>query len=143
MGYSELWEAGFVVLHTSRLHRSRVLAGEASGELLNLVFRYLLGFLQFGENREFRANQGTKTAVNAVVGLKYKFRRMIALCVETLALLQTPVRAEFDTKAATLASTLDDMHHSLRYGMGFGIQWQSPKLHTLILLYANTKTELV
>jgi hypothetical protein len=68
---------------------------------------------------------------------------MIALLVETLALLQTPVRTEFDTEAAALASTFYNVHYSLRYGVGFGIQGQSPKLHSVILRAEKHKAYLV
>jgi hypothetical protein len=112
-----------------RLPGSHVLAGKARGDLLYVLLGNLLCFLQLAEYCELRTDQRTQAAINAVVSLKDDFRRMISLLVEALALNQASVWTKLDAEAATLATRLDYANNPLGYGVGFGIQWQTPKLH--------------
>jgi hypothetical protein len=98
---------------------------------LYVLFSDLLGLLQFGKYSEFRAYKTTETALHAVFSLEDQFRRVIALGIKTLALLQAFVRTEFDTKPATLAPILYNVHPAVRYRMSLSIQWQPPEFHSV------------
>jgi len=106
---------------------------------LDIFLGDLLGFLQFGEDRELGADQRAKAALNAVFGLEYEFRRMISLLVEALTGFQAPIWTEFDAKAASLATALDDPNATLRDGVGFCVQWQSPEFHGRLSPAHNSK----
>jgi hypothetical protein len=90
---------------------------------LYVVFRDLLGFLQFSEDSKFRTDETAKTAVHAVFGLEDQFRRMISLGIKALALLQALVRTEFDAKPAAFAPIFYNVNPAVRYRMGLSIQW--------------------
>jgi hypothetical protein len=106
-----------------------VLPGVASGDLPDVFLGNLFLFLKFRIDGEFRANQGAETAVDAIFCMKHQLRWMIALGIETLALFEAGIGAEFNTKSATLAPGLNDSHMAHRYGMGFSIEGQTPELH--------------
>ncbi len=108
-----------------------VLSGVANSNLLNVCFRDFLRFFQCGVNGEFGADNGAKATVAAVLRLRYDFRRMIALDVEALTLLQTTVGTEFNTEAAPLATIVNYVDCTPRYGMYLRIQRQTPKSHAV------------
>jgi hypothetical protein len=89
---------------------------------LDVILRDLLGFLQLGEDSEFRTNQTAEAALDAVLGIENEFGRMVSFCVEPFALFEAFVGAEFDTEAASFATVVYNMNLSLRNGMGLGIQ---------------------
>jgi len=105
------------------LNVSPIFPGVSSSDFLYVVFRDLLGFLQFGEDSKFRADETTKTAFHAVFGLEDQFRRVIALGIKALALLQALVRTEFNAKPAAFATIFYDVNPAVRYRMGLSIQW--------------------
>lgn len=103
----------------SRFLKSLVFTGVTSGDFLNVFLRDLLGFLQVGEDGEFRADQTAQAALNAVYRLKNQFGRMISLGVEAFALFQTFIRAEFNTEATSFATVFYNMNQSLGNRMSF------------------------
>jgi len=143
MESSHTREADYKFGKLSTLYVSPVLPGESRGDLLNVFLCNLLGFLQLGVYGELRTDQTAQATVNTVVGLKHYLRRMIALLVETLALLEATVRTELDAKTATLAPVPNDAHHAPRNRMGLRIQGQSPELHPDGLRYLGSKAHIV
>lgn len=103
----------------SRFLKSLVFTGVTSGDFLNVFLRDLLGFLQVGEDGEFRADQTAQAAFNAVLRLGNQFGRVISLGVETFALFQTFIRAEFNTEATSFATVFYNMNQSLGNRMSF------------------------
>lgn len=103
----------------SRFLKSLVFTGVTSGDFLNVFLRDLLGFLKVGEDGEFRADQTAQAALNAVLRLGNQFGRVISLGVETFALFQTLIRAEFNTEATSFATVFYNMNQSLRNRMSF------------------------
>lgn len=57
--------------------------------------------------------------------------RMISFGIEAFAFFQTAVGTKLDTKAATFAAIPDYIDFSMRDGMGFGIERQTPKFHDI------------
>jgi hypothetical protein len=105
------------------LNVSPIFPGVSSSDFLYVGFRDLLGFLQFGEDSKFRADETAKTAFHAVFGLEDQFRRVIALGIKALALLQALVRTKFDAKPAAFAPIFYNVNSAVRYRMGLSIQW--------------------
>jgi len=105
------------------LNVSPIFPGVSSSDFLYVGFRDLLGVLQFGEDGKFRTDETAKTAFHAVFGLEDQFRRVITLGIKALALLQAPVRTEFDAKPAAFAPIFYNVNPAVRYRMGLSIQW--------------------
>jgi hypothetical protein len=89
---------------------------------LDVLFRNLLGVLQFGENGEFGTYKAAEPAIHAFRGPESHLGRMIALFVKAAALPQTPVRTKFYAKAASFAAAFYDPNLSLGHGVFFGVK---------------------
>jgi hypothetical protein len=123
----------------SALERSLVLPGVASGDLPDVFLGNFLGFLKFGKDGEFRANQRAQTAVHAVFRMKHQFGWMITLDVEPFTFLEAGVGAKLDTEAAALASGFNNPHLAHRDGMGLRIKGQTPELHVIISTWTDSQ----
>jgi hypothetical protein len=101
---------------------SPIFPGVSSSNFLYVFFGDLLGFLQFREYSEFRADETAQTAVHAVFSLEDQFRRVISLGIKAFALLEALVRAEFNAKSAALAPIFYNVDPAMRYRMSLSIQ---------------------
>ena len=90
---------------------------------------YFLCLLQFRKNSEFGADERTQSAFHAVFGLKHNLGRVISFVIEQFAFFKTAVGAELYAEAASFATIPNDIHFSMRYGMGLSVERQAPEFH--------------
>jgi hypothetical protein len=104
----------------------------------NILGRQFFIFLEDTVDGKFRANDLTEIAIDAFP-LFGDQRRMIAFFIEFRGFLEDLVGAEFYAKPATLTTVFNDMQFPDRYGMGSGIQRQSPEFHPVLLIKYTQK----
>jgi hypothetical protein len=79
-------------------------------------------------NGKIGAEQGAQAAIDTV-GLADQFRGVIAFCIGALGHGQHALGAELNTKAASFASFLNDVHKAMRHLDAISIQRLSPIRH--------------
>jgi hypothetical protein len=97
------------------------------------VIGYIIGgeflvFLQNTVNGEFRANDLTQIAVDALPELGNHWR-MVPFFIKFRGLLKDLIGAEFNTKITPFTAVFYNVQFPDWYRMGTGIQRQSPKFH--------------
>jgi len=85
-----------------------------------------------GKNGELGANDLAVVAIYTVIRLPHG-GWVVALLIESRGKLENLPWTELDTVAASFASILQDVDNAAGDLNLFGIQWNSPEIHALLL----------